>query len=327
MPALTKFHEQTIQKMCKARGIDWQTIDYHALWDNTLTEKESYALIQQELAKYQKNKTTQQEQDMLQKIKKYENQAQDHELEQLEQKRNQAIQEIKNKETPELDKYFKKLYGYIDALIDGDNNNLFIIGDCGTGKSTNIIKRLIKRGTDYRYISGNITPLELYHELHANQNKLIVFDDTIHLITDKQAMAILYSSMWSAEGERIVEWRSTSSKLNAPKRFAFNGKIIFLLNAIPPDNIWIRTLLSRCLAYELKFNYNTMLEIMYEMAKILTKKTTPQENNEVIDWLRENTKPTTKNFNLRTFIKIRDLKQSNPQNWQELARELWEINH
>ena len=189
-------------------------------------------------------------------------------------------------------------------------------GEPGIGKSFVTLQTLEELGLDkkkdYAVLSGYATPLELYTFLYKNRNKIIVLDDIPNIFENETSYHLLLSVLWTVTNERMVYYLSSSDKLEVPNEFEFKGKIIFLTNRMPKES---SSLKSRCLFYEMRLVYWQKLEIMEEIAK---ERNIP---NEVISFIRNNTDETTKNFNMRTLVKINGLFERNRENWQMLAIE------
>jgi len=299
-------------KYLKKNEIDVDQVDMEALYDSSLTYQENKQILLDHAEAIQ----IQEEMDVDEVIAKQET----YELQQISIKNEEALERIKNSKTPEIEKYYDKLKQYVKMISGGYSNALFLVGECAIGKTYNALRILKEEEATFDYIVGKITPLDLYHTLYDNRNtdNIIVFDDTIALTKNDDAMSLLFSALWSSSGNRTVVWRSTSSKLKAPKKFNFEGRIIFTLNEVG-ENQMMETLLSRCLTYNLEFNYTERLCLMYEIAKIPHKELTPQERLQVVEFLEQHTKPATKNFNLRLQAKIEQMMLFDKEKWKSLA--------
>jgi hypothetical protein len=189
-------------------------------------------------------------------------------------------------------------------------------GEPGIGKSHVTLHTLEEMGLrnkkEYAVLSGYITPLELYTFLYHNRNKIVVLDDIPNIFDDDVSYHLLLSILWTVTGERMVYYLTSSSKLKVPSSFEFKGKVIFLTNRLPKESESLR---SRCLLYEMNLPYWQKLEIMEDIAK------TQEISQDVMAFIRGNTDETTKNFNLRTLVKINGLYLHNNGDWRTLAIE------
>jgi len=218
-----------------------------------------------------------------------------------------------------LDTYYKELRTFVRATVTGSKvHSLFVIGEAGLGKSFQIIQELLIEGEDFEVIQGNITPLALFNKLCAHPNKTFLLDDTLSMVQNKQSLSLLFAAMWSAQGRRKIEWNSTSQKVNQTEAL-FDGKIILVLNSVPRENVEIQTLMSRCLSYTIRFNYQQKMEIIYELVKVISKtEEETKKNMKIADWLRENSNESTRDLDLRTFFKIKQLSETT-EDWKQFA--------
>jgi len=314
MVKLTKFHRKNIEKMFNKMGMDSDTVDVEAYWDSSLSASENYNEIKSLIATSQKLEEVYQRDE----VEHYEQIALEKEREYIEDQLTKGLEEIKKSTTPELDKYYWELNKFVEILVKSDIHSLFLIGKTAMGKTFNTIRTLAKQGVKFKYVVGNISPLEMYHILYNNRKGVLLFDDTQALIENKASMSVLLSALWSATKHRIVEWRTTSKKLKAPPFYEFEGKIIVTLNELP-DNEEIRTLLSRCFTYEMDFDYETILKIMLEIAKIPDEHLTKEERFKIVDFIRENTCEATRDFNLRLQKKIETIYKFERERWKDLS--------
>jgi len=311
-----------LKKFAEKQGIDTDLIDFEALVDETLTYQENKERIIEEVKKL-KPEYVNSEID----LEAMEIQFREHYRKVLMEEFNHDIEQIKQRKTPELDKYFGVVKELVKIVVNGNATGLVIYGEAGLGKTYTILQTLAecgkKLGEDYIYISTHITPLELVNLLYKYQDRIIVLDDVEKLLLDEKTIGILKSALWSSVGKRIITYYTTSEKLEAPEEFEFRGKVILLLNKIPKRNKEIiESLLSRVLTYKLDFSYEERLKIMYEMAKIL------KIPLEVVDFLKSKFTPALKNFNFRTLIQLNIIKQyyNENENWKNVAEKLLEQN-
>ena len=311
-----------LKKFAEKQGIDTDLIDFEALVDETLTYQENKERIIEEVKKL-KPEYVNSEID----LEAMEIQFREHYRKVLMEEFNHDIEQIKQRKTPELDKYFGVVKELVKIVVNGNATGLIVYGEAGLGKTYTILQTLAecgkKLGEDYIYISTHITPLELVNLLYKYQDRIIVLDDVEKLLLDEKTIGILKSALWSSVGKRIITYYSTSEKLEAPEEFEFRGKVILLLNKIPKRNKEIvESLLSRVLTYKLDFSYEERLKIMYEMAKIL------KIPLEVVDFLKSKFTPALKNFNFRTLIQLNIIKQyyNENENWKNVAEKLLEQN-
>jgi len=316
MAKLTKLHRQNIKKMAQKRGLDIDSYDYEAKWDTSLTHEENYSAIAGDL------------EQLSQQVQAF-NQAESDEFEKMALEQERAFlrdqqmkdyEDIKKSTTPQLDGFFQNYADMLDILVKSEDiHSLVSLGIGGIGKTYKAIQELSKKGINFVIHNGNISALELYHILYHNRkNTVLIFDDTHALLQNRNAMSLLLSALYSASGRtRICEWRSTTKKLKAPPIFEFESKIVFIANDVPKN---IQPLLSRCFNVEVTFTYHELLSIMYEIAKLNHPNLTKKQRFEVVDWLRENTDETTKDFNLRLQKKVELVYVHKKTRWKSLAK-------
>ena len=316
--------EEMIEKfkeLAEQYNIPTDNIDFEAIVDSELTFEENRERIIEEFRKY--NPDIEREID----LEKMERDFREHYRKMIIEEFNRDIEQIKQRKTPELDRYFGVVKELVKIVVNGNATGLVIYGEAGLGKTYTILQTLAecgkKLGEDYIYISTHITPLELVNLLYKYQDRIIVLDDVEKLLLDEKTIGILKSALWSSVGKRIITYYTTSEKLEAPEEFEFRGKVILMLNKIPKRNKEIiESLLSRVLTYKLDFSYEERLKIMYEMAKIL------KIPLEVVDFLKSKFTPALKNFNFRTLIQLNIIKQyyNENENWKNVAEKLLEQN-
>ena len=319
MVELTKGRRKKLAKFATKFGVEIDTVDCTAYWDSSLTDGEAMSIVKDEILKYAPadseamvERYMEGEDSRRHKEMQFEKQA-------IAENREQAFDIIKNSKNPTLDNYYMELRTFVRAVVTGDKvHSLFIVGEPGLGKTYQIIQELINHGKEFVVIQGNITPLQLYNKFCGKPDAIFVLDDTLPMIHNRQILALLYSAMWSPEGDRQIEWQSTTNKVNM-EQAVFRGKIIFVLNQVPRENIEIRTLMSRCLSYTVRFNYQQKMEIIYALAKIVGKNEEEAKKNvELVNWIKAHTSEATSDLSLRTFFKVKQLVDTT-EDWERMV--------
>lgn len=227
---------------------------------------------------------------------------------------------------PNLKQYYWKLREYARMVCRGTTNALLLEAGPGIGKSYQIIETLEHevgpRG--YTKMSGYSSPLALYQKLYeASGGQVLFLDDIEGLLENDKALSLLKQATWSERGQRFVEWQSTTSLVEAPEKFAFNGRIIMCFNETPSDDLIFDSLRDRCLPYEISFTYEERLDIMHEVAKAPYEGLRRDERDEVVAWVKRNTSPDDgTDVNLRLMFHAFDMMRHDRDRWQELATEL-----
>lgn len=231
--------------------------------------------------------------------------------EQLKLEFEKVIKEIKETKTTDfLDEIYKIPKSFTKMVIKGNINGLLVYGDAGLGKSFNIQKAIIEEGVSPNIISGHITPLKLFECLynHRQKGNHIIFDD-VNLFNNITNLNMFKACL---ENPREVHYHSSTNKLNIPSSFKFEGSIILLVNR-KPENEDMKAVESRILTFELNLDYETKIKLMYEISKI---KNYPIE---IVDFIKANTSPATKDFNLRKLEMIKSMYNFDKDIWKLLA--------
>ena len=230
-------------------------------------------------------------------------------------------------------KIYAKALHFINMVIEGHSNALILKSKGGLGKSFQVVKALndhkLKFNKDWVYLGSYSTALELYHFLYENRDKIIVVDDCEGLLTDLSGISILKSALWEVNGNRYISWRTTSEKLEAPKSFRFNGRLIFCVNRIPRKSTQdMQALLSRAHFYTLNLTLPDLLDLIRDIAREKYKDLTLEDRLKVADYICKKASQALEQLNLRTLIKSFDIYSysKDPNIWQPLVDELMPVD-
>lgn len=214
---------------------------------------------------------------------------------------------------------------YIRVLISGDTNSLIVKGEGGLGKSFTFTDELEKQGLEenvhYLYISGHITPLELYETLNKvnllEYPKLALFDDIDALLTNTISVALLKACLWEVKGKRVVSYKS-SRKKEAPQAFDFKGKVAMILNDLKQEAQLGKPLLDRAMVFEMSM---TAEETVAYIEKVLNG---PDFNPDIplVErleiWKRIKFFATNPRFSMRTLVRAFAFYRYSKENWFSL---------
>lgn len=229
-------------------------------------------------------------------------------------------------------RYLSTLRALTGVVMSGTSPALVAVSEGGLGKTTTVLFELarlgLKEGDSYAFLSGFMTPLELYHKLYQYRNcKLIVLDDVLGCLDTHKGLAMMRQASWgqtSADGARIVEYHSTSNRLECPPRFEMKAGLILLTNHIP-DGAVARAFLSRALYLELRFTDGEKMDAIRSIAANPYKKVPDGTRNAVVEWLMEGGRYITiRELNFRTLFKLFDLAFAFPDKWREFAPQITE---
>lgn len=319
---LTAIEVKNLKGLAKKLKVNPENIDFKAIMDPTLNYYENKRLLEEYILSLGGEKQLEIRKD---EAEHYDKKMRELEEEQTKEEENKAIEQIKKVSNPKIDEFFYELGQYVQMVATGYCNALILKSSAGLGKSFQVTQGLarmgLKLGGNYEMLNTFSTPLEFYNFLYDHREKIIVLDDVEGLLDNPKGLALLKSALWSVTGKRIVHYLSTSEKVRVPRRFEFRGRIIFCLNAIPNNTI-MKSLVNRAIYCPISFTYNEVIKIMYEICKQDYEGLTKEERFEVMDWIKENSSPATKDFNFRTLIKIFEIYRYNNQIWKKLAKRL-----
>lgn len=296
-------------------GIEFDTIDLLAYYDNRLTYAENKEIIKtnfpiSSLEQLAKLEATQLKQELV------ETQQQAEYTKSLQSEQAQALSQIKTNPNQNLDPYFFTAQHFVRSTIKNYHTCAILYSHAGgLGKTHLIITALneegLKLNEDYIIINGYVTPLEFYNKVYQNKDKIIVCDDVEGLFNNPKGLALIKAMTWgtseNGKSSRVVEYLTTSKQRTAPEQYEFKGRLIFSVNQLPFSNPSINAILSRALFCELKFSFVTKQQIFQEIAKSPYKTLTESQRDYIVQLIFNSSDETTKDFNLRTLIKAYDL--------------------
>jgi hypothetical protein len=209
---------------------------------------------------------------------------------------------------------------FAKMVAQGHAKGFLLYGICGTGKTYCVMRAFREVGKPFTLLSGHITQLELFRFLYHHRKENIIFDD-VNLFESKTNLNMLKACM--NDNNRVVTYSSSSSKLeklNIPSSFLFEGTIILLVNSKSRSNRDLQAVESRMLSHELKFDYPTIIKVLFELVKSEYKSLTFEERLTIAKWIKENTNQSTQNFNLRTLFHIYEMYLYDKNEWKNLAK-------
>ncbi|NQV00332.1 MAG: hypothetical protein HQ538_06360 [Parcubacteria group bacterium] len=127
---------------------------------------------------------------------------------------------------------------------------------------------------------------------------------------------MIKSLCWGFDGgEREVSYQSTSDKLKdneLPEGFKTDASIILIFNKIP---IEFKAIVNRAITLKFDFSFSEKLKIFDDF------KTKAKIEDEVLDYVKTNCSPATKNLSIRSLVILSDLKR-NGFNFVDFAEEI-----
>jgi len=236
---------------------------------------------------------------------------------------------------------FQMLENITDSVAKGTIRGLIVTGPPGIGKSCGVENKLkeanlfqVLRGLDpnYEIISGVASPIGLYQKLFWNKNRgqVLVFDDSDSICFDEECLSLLKRCLDSGS-KRTISWNKESKVLlneDIPKRFDFEGSVIFLTN-IDFENVkagriaeHLKAIVSRChyMDMEIGSMRDKLLRIRQVVDDGMLKDYdfTQDEIEMIIKWITDNAQ-FLREVSLRMTKKVADLVKSEPAQWREYA--------
>jgi len=232
---------------------------------------------------------------------------------------------INTKSSETLERLYFIPNQYIEMVITGKRNGLFLYGDGGWGKSYNVKRKLalhkLEDGKDYVFICGHITPAQFYMNLYYARDKIVVFDD-VNILESKTNLNMLKACL-NENSHNRVEYHTTSKllqKSNIPSSFFFNGRVIILLNEQPKKNNNLYAVETRILHHHLQFNYKDKISILFDIAKLDYEGISLEDRLLVANWIKQNTNEATENLSIRLLFMCFEFFKFNKERWTDLAR-------
>lgn len=309
--------KEWVKKTFNINGADIHNFDVHAEIDRKINFEENKTQLREklkslfhEIKPIKEEVKTHKEIQESQRLKEYKEQE-----EQNKKDFYNSIEKIKDNLKTQLD-VFNIPAQYILSVAKGFNKAFLFYGSAGVGKTFLTRQILIKENCDFVESRGVSSALALYHFLYNNndEKKVFLFDDVHGLINNANAFSILLGALWDG----LISWNTTSDKLQAPMQFMFKSKIIIIANKID-NHENIDVLKSRCLCYNLTLTWKEKIESMYLIAEQKNKELTREERIKIVDFIKDNSDDSTKDFDLRSQYKIEKLYLYDKNKWKELS--------
>lgn len=215
---------------------------------------------------------------------------------------------------------FRFVESFVRMIGRGPSTSLVIAGSGGLGKSYTVKKVLTSCGLvedeDYIIVKGYATPKSLYRKLYENPDMVIVFDDCDSVLKDQTAVNLLKAAL-DSEPVRTISWLSEQrGEDSLPNSFEFRGKVIFLTNM---DRTQVpQAMLSRAQMVDVSMTADEKIERMRSIVNDIRPDLEVGIKFEVIGFLNE-FRHRCKDLNLRTFLKVADIRTSEPELWRDIA--------
>lgn len=235
---------------------------------------------------------------------------------------------------------FEVLDMMTQAAIAGDARALIVSGPAGLGKSYTVEKALERwdaDGVNHTIVKGYVRATALFKLLYQHRlpGQVLVFDDADQVFLDDTAINLL-KAVCDTTDRRMVSYMTEAvliddeSAERLPKRFEFEGTIIFITN-LDFDNMiergnklapHLEALVSRSFYMDLamKTSRDYMIRIRQVVrAGLLSNVGLVQEAQDEVMAFVEKHKNRLRELSLRMVIKIAMLRRTSPVNWEKRA--------
>lgn len=221
-----------------------------------------------------------------------------------------------------------------DMVVSGESNSVIITGSGGLGKTFTVMACLTASGLDevyaseeddeegimrgdYEVVKGFVTPKALYRLLYNNRERLILFDDCDAVWDNATTVSLLKAALDSYE-TRKISWfsESKSDDDDLPQQFEFKGKIIFVSNLALTD--LDQAVLSRCLYVDVSMTAAEKVQRIKTLMPKIRDDMTAAMKKECIELLEEHA-DSIGDLNIRTFLKVCEIRHKDTANWRDLA--------
>lgn len=171
---------------------------------------------------------------------------------------------------------------------------------------------------DYHYVKGYSSAKGLFRTLFENRRKLIVFDDCDAAWKNEVSANLLKAALDSDE-ERWISWNVEGpDNSGLPKRFLFEGRVIFISNVASEE--FPQPLISRSLRADIEL---TIEETFERMRQILPSPKfapgTPMEVKQMAyDFLYENREMAAE-ISSRSLLNVIQVANSGSKLWKRIA--------
>jgi hypothetical protein len=170
---------------------------------------------------------------------------------------------------------YQQLSDFIHILSSTSSNGLLVTGEPGSGKTSNVINALNKRGVAYKYAKASITILgDLYKVLFKNNGNTIVLDEADILLRRGSIFKPFLMAALEMGDNRVLSYPTRRDKdiLSGlyPQSFEFTVKLVFISN-LSLEKI-DSALVSRSLTVDISLTKKQILEeIQRKMGRFYPK--------------------------------------------------------
>ena len=237
---------------------------------------------------------------------------------------------------------FQILTDMTRAVKQGLVRAMIVSGPPGVGKSfgveevlqkDDLFNTLAEKKPKYEIVKGAMSAIGLYAKLYefSKKGNVVVFDDCDSILMEDLSLNILKGALDSSK-RRFISWNTDSRILRSegiPDRFEFCGAAIFITN-IKFEHVRSKKLRDHLDALESRCHYidlqmDTNREKILRIRQIVKDGMlddrdglTPIAKDEVVDFIIDK-QDKLRELSLRMVLKVADLRESFPSNWQAIA--------
>lgn len=238
---------------------------------------------------------------------------------------------------------FQILTDMTKAVKQGLVRAMIVSGPPGVGKSfgveevlqkDDLFNTLADRKPRYEIVKGAMSAIGLYAKLYefSKKGNVVVFDDCDSILMEDLSLNILKGALDSSK-RRFISWNTDSRILRSegiPDRFEFCGAAIFITN-IKFEHVRSKKLRDHLDALESRCHYidlqmDTNREKILRIEQIVADGMLNDRDglsdiakDEVVEFIKVN-QNRLRELSLRMVLKIADLRESFPSNWQAMAQ-------
>lgn len=238
---------------------------------------------------------------------------------------------------------FQILTDMTKAVKAGTVRAMIVSGPPGVGKSfgveevlqkDDLFNTLAEKKPRYEVVKGAMSAIGLYAKLYefSKAKNVLVFDDCDSILMEDLSLNILKGALDSSK-RRFISWNTDSRILRSegiPDRFEFCGSAIFITN-IKFEHVRSKKLRDHLDALESRCHYidlqmDTNREKILRIKQIVSDGMlddrdglTQIAKDEVVDFVIKN-QDKLRELSLRMVLKIADLREGFPTNWEAMAK-------
>lgn len=240
-------------------------------------------------------------------------------------------------------------FGVLEALtastVTGDIRGLIVSGAPGVGKSAGVDRVLTGDGNDYdeeneiynfrprfQFVKGHSTAAGFYRKLYEfrSPGEVLVLDDCDSIFQDETSLNLLKAALDTSR-TRTISWAVASTLDDVPKRFQYEGSLIFITN-LNFDSIieegrsklipHLEALMDRCLYLSMTIDtiedkLIRIEQVAIDLGMLEREGLTRGQAIDIMQFIRENAK-RFRTLSLRQAIHLATLYKRGP-NWKTVA--------